>query len=126
MAVAAWLVWRHGGWRGTSGTALRLYIVQLALNALWTWLFFVWRQGAWALAEILVLITVVAVVAMLFARVRRISGLLLLPYLSWLCFAAALTFAVWRRNPGLLLSVSPQAGAVSRGFLGFARPRCGH
>ncbi len=102
MAVAAWLVWREGGWRGTSGTALRLYIVQLALNALWTWLFFVWRQGAVALIEILVLIAVVAVVAVLFGRVRRIAGLLLLPYLSWLCFAAALTAAVWRMNPSVL------------------------
>ena len=102
MAVAAWLVWRQGGWRGPNGTALRLYIVQLALNALWTWLFFVWHQGAWAFAEILLLIGVVAVVAVLFARARPIAGLLLVPYLAWLLFAAALTFAVWQRNPGLL------------------------
>ena len=102
MAVAAWLVWRHGGWRGTSGTALRLYILQLALNALWTWLFFVWHQGAWALAEILVLTAVVGVVAILFGRIRPIAGLLLVPYLAWLLFATALTASVWQRNPGLL------------------------
>ena len=102
MAVAAWLVWREGGWRGRSGTALRLYIVQLALNALWTWLFFVWHQGAWALAEVLLLSALVAFIAILFWRVRPIAGMLLVPYLAWLLFASALTAAVWQRNPGVL------------------------
>ena len=54
MAVAAWLVWQ-----GRPGTGIRralsFYLVQLALNALWTWVFFAWRQGGWALVEIVVL-----------------------------------------------------------------------
>jgi tryptophan-rich sensory protein len=101
MAVAAWLVWRRAGLPAASG-ALALYLVQLALNALWTWLFFRWRSGAWALAEILLLWLVLVVTLVCFWRVRPVAGMLLLPYLAWVSFATALTAAVWRRNPGLL------------------------
>ena len=54
MAVSAWLVWRDGGFR-RRGVALTLFLVQLAINALWTWLFFVWRLGALAFGEIVLL-----------------------------------------------------------------------
>ena len=101
MAVAAWLVWRTRGFAGARG-ALTLFLVQLALNALWTWLFFAWRLGAAAFAEILLLWVLIAATAFLFWRVRPVAGLLLLPYLAWVTFASALTFAVWRGNPGVL------------------------
>ncbi len=51
MAIAAWLVWRERGWRGAR-PALWLYLVQLAINALWSWLFFGWKLGALAFADI--------------------------------------------------------------------------
>ena len=54
MAVAAWLVWKESRAREVR-RALSFYLLQLALNALWTWVFFAWRQGGWALAEIVVL-----------------------------------------------------------------------
>jgi translocator protein len=102
MGVAAWLVWREEGGRGRARAGLTLFVLQLVLNALWTWLFFVWRRGALALAEVVVLLVVVALTAVAFARVRRLAAVLLLPYLAWLAFATALTAAVWRRNPTLL------------------------
>lgn len=97
MGVAAWLVWKaraHG--------ALVLFLVQLALNALWTWLFFAWRQGAASFVAILVLWLLIAATMLAFWRVRRAAAALLAPYLAWVGFAAALTYAVWQRNPGLL------------------------
>src|SRR5512134_2405900 len=54
MGIAAWLVWRVGGFRAARGP-LTLFLVQLAFNALWTWLFFAWRRGTLSFAEILVL-----------------------------------------------------------------------
>src|SRR5512143_2665664 len=54
MAIAAWLVWREHGFRETRIT-LSLFLIQLAANALWTWLFFVWHLGAMAFGEILIL-----------------------------------------------------------------------
>jgi len=101
MAVAAWLVWRRAGWKGAS-TALSLFIVQLALNALWSWLFFAWRQGAGAFAEVRLLWMAIAARIAGFWRVRPLAGALMLPYLAWVTFASALTHAAWRMNPHLL------------------------
>jgi tryptophan-rich sensory protein len=101
MAVSAWLVWREGGFR-RARSALGLFLIQLAVNALWTWLFFVWRQGALAFGEILVLWVLIVCTIIAFWRVRAIAAVLLVPYLVWVTFAAALTYVVWRRNPTLL------------------------
>lgn len=101
MAIAAWLVWRRGGFR-SHPVALALFLAQLVLNALWTWLFFVWHLGAWALLDIVVLWLLVASTMVLFWRVRAMAGVLLLPYLLWVSFAAALNYAVWQLNPQVL------------------------
>lgn len=101
MAVAAWMVVRAEGWP-RARPAIALYIVQLAFNGLWTWLFFRWRLGGLAFVEILVLWTLLLLIVVTFFRARPLAGVLMLPYLAWVTFAAALTYAVWRRNPGLL------------------------
>jgi translocator protein len=101
MAVAAWRVWRAEGWHAARAP-LGLYVIQLALNALWTWLFFVWRDGPWATAEVLLLWAAIAVTAVLFGRLDKAAAWLLLPYLVWVSFASALTISVWQRNPALL------------------------
>jgi len=101
MGIAAWLVWREGGFRRAS-MALSLFLFQLAMNALWTWLFFVWHWGALAFAEILILWVLILATVVAFSRIRMLPGILLLPYLVWVAFACALTYAVWQRNPQLL------------------------
>lgn len=101
MGVSAWLVWRARGFTGAR-TALLLFIAQLGVNALWTWLFFVWHQGGLAFAEILLLWVMIVATIILFWRISKVAGALLLPYLAWVTFAAALTYAIWQRNPGLL------------------------
>lgn len=101
IGIAAWLVWREQGSIGAR-TALRLFIVQLVANALWSWLFFAWRQGAVAFGEILILLLLIVSTFVAFWRVRPLAGALLLPYLLWVGYASALTYAVWRLNPGLL------------------------
>ncbi len=101
IALSAWMVWREV--RLAQGFAMyALFGAQLAANALWTWLFFAWRQGQWAFVEILVLIALIVATMKVFWRIRPLAAALLAPYLAWVCFAAALTFAVWQRNPGLL------------------------
>lgn len=101
MAIAAWLVWRAYGWRGAR-TALTLFLLQLAANALWSWLFFAWRRGALAFIEVLILWLLVAATLIAFWRLSKLAGALLVPYLAWVGFAAVLTFAIWQRNPSLL------------------------
>lgn len=99
MGIAAWLVWRSPG---PKGTALGLFGVQLVFNAFWSWLFFAWHRGAWAMGEILVLLVLIAATMVAFWRIRRVAGLLLVPYLLWVGFASVLTWTLWRSNPGLL------------------------
>lgn len=99
MGIAAWLVWRSPGHHAR---ALGLFGAQLVANALWSWLFFGWHQGALAAVEVLVLLALVAATTWAFWRARRLAALLLMPYLAWVGFASALTWSVWQRNPGLL------------------------
>lgn len=101
MGVAAWLVWRERSVCRV-GIALTLFLVQLGANALWTWLFFAWRFGALAFGEILVLWVLILCTIAAFWRVRPLAGALLIPYLAWVSFATALTYAVWQGNPALL------------------------
>lgn len=97
MAVAAWLVWRQHGW-AAARRSLTLFVVQLALNVLWSVLFFGLRQPAWALAEIVVLWLLIAATTVAFWRRSRAAGSLLVPYLAWVAFAAALNFEFARLN----------------------------
>lgn len=101
MAIAAWLVWRSGGFRANR-VALSLFLLQLSLNALWSWLFFAWHRGALAFADIVLLWILIVATLVSFWRVRPIAGALLIPYLLWVSFAAALNYSVWQLNPQIL------------------------
>ncbi len=98
MGIAAWLVWRVAGFRAAR-TALSLFLLQLAVNALWSWLFFYWHRGALAFFNILLLWAMIVVTVIAFWRVRPLAGALLVPYLLWVSFAVALNYAVWQLNP---------------------------
>lgn len=101
MGVAAWLVWRIGGFPAAR-SALVLFVAQLAVNAIWSWLFFGWRLGALAFAEVLLLWVLIAATLAGFWRLRPLAGALLIPYLLWVSFAAALNYTLWQHNPQLL------------------------
>ena len=101
MGIAAWLVWRAGGFI-RNGNALSLFMAQLGVNVLWSWLFFHWHEGGWAFADIVLLWILIAAVLLDFWRVRPLAGLLLLPCFAWVSFAAALNFEVWQLNPAML------------------------
>jgi benzodiazapine receptor len=101
MGIAAWLVWRKHGFRGATG-ALKLFVAQLFANALWTWLFFAWHQGALSVAEIVLLWLLIAATIIAFWRLHRAAAFLLVPYLAWVSFATALTFSLGRLNPTAL------------------------
>lgn len=97
MGIAAWLAWRVGGFRAAK-SALTLFLLQLAFNALWSWLFFGWHRGALAFAEILMLWALILSTLIAFWRVRPWAGVLLVPYLLWVSFACMLNYSIWRLN----------------------------
>ena len=96
MAVAAWLVWRKRSEK--TRPALAVYGIQLVLNLAWTPVFFalypaLGTAALWlGLAIIIALIAAVAVTVLYFGPISRTAGLLLLPYISWLVFAASLNW----------------------------------
>ncbi len=98
MAIAAYLVWQSRVHNRFKVLALSVYLVQLGLNFLWTYLFFAMRQPSYALLNIVALWLMIAITMTLFTRISRVAGLLLVPYLAWVTFAAILNSEIWRLN----------------------------
>jgi len=98
MAVAAWLVWKRGGFRDQR-KPLTWFIAQLALNSAWSPLFFGLHEPSIAFGEILLLWAAIAGTIRAFYPVSRPAACLLIPYLAWVSFATALNFTLWRLNP---------------------------
>ena len=97
MAIAAWLVWRQEGLAGAR-LPLALFAIQLALNSLWSVLFFgLQNPGAAAVDIVLLWVAIVATLVAFWNRSPWAGGLLV-PYLVWVSFAAVLNVAIWRMN----------------------------
>ncbi len=101
MAVAAWRVWVAGAARNHPA-ALVIYALQLVFNVLWSWLFFAWHLGGAAFLNILLLWSLILFCLISFYSINRVAGLLLVPYLAWVTFAAFLNYHIWQLNPALL------------------------
>ncbi|HET8523719.1 MAG TPA: TspO/MBR family protein [Thermomicrobiales bacterium] len=99
MGSALYLVWKaRRGDRDEADAAARLFAVQLALNVLWSFIFFRFQKPGLALIEIVVLwIAIVKTVRAVF-NVSSMAGWFMLPYLLWTSFAVALNFSIWRLN----------------------------
>ncbi|MBL8658681.1 MAG: tryptophan-rich sensory protein [Rhodospirillales bacterium] len=97
MAVAAWRIWRRTG-LARGRTALTLFAIQLLLNGLWSILFFGAHRPGAALADIVLLWFAILATTLAFWRIDRVAGVLFLPYLLWVGYAAVLNLAIWLRN----------------------------
>ena len=97
MAIAGWRVWRRtriaARWK-----ALSVFAVQLALNVIWSLLFFGLQRVDLALAEIVILFLAISVNTVMFWRIDRLAGALFVPYLLWVAYATALNAALWLLN----------------------------
>jgi benzodiazapine receptor len=118
MGVAASLVWKEGLGRRPTRVALLWFLGQLVLNALWTPVFFGLRRIGSALAIIGLLWAALAVTVCRFVRVSRAAGLLLVPYLLWVSFAAILNASIWWLNPRRTRLSGPAASLGSSGIQG--------
>lgn len=98
MGIAAFLIWRLGTDVPGVSLALGAFAVQLGLNWIWSFLFFGMKSPLLGLIEILVLWVAIAVTMVLFFRLSKSAGTLLVPYLLWVSFAALLNFEIWRLN----------------------------
>jgi translocator protein len=99
MAFAAWLVWRQAG---LTAVPMQFFLLQLALNVVWSVLFFGLRRPDFAFGDIVLLWSAILATSIEFWKVVPAAGWLLLPYLIWVTFAAVLNFSIWRLNAGPL------------------------
>jgi tryptophan-rich sensory protein len=97
MTISAWSVWRQGGFSGTT-LPLTLFGIQLALNVLWSCIFFGLEQPGFAFVEVLLLWLAIAATMIAFWQRSSIAGILFVPYLAWVSFASVLNFLIWRLN----------------------------
>lgn len=95
MGTAAYLVWQA---KGSKHPALTFYWIQLALNALWTPVFFGAHSLSWSLLVILALLVFVIETERRFLSVRVDAALIFLPYVLWVAFASVLNFSFWFLN----------------------------
>jgi tryptophan-rich sensory protein len=95
MAIAAWRVWKT---RRLGEPALKVFGVQLALNTLWSVLFFYTHNPGAALVDIVLLWAGIATTLAMFWRIDRVAGALFVPYLAWVSFATYLNAAIWWLN----------------------------
>jgi benzodiazapine receptor len=98
MAVAAWLVWKQGIGAPGVKLALAVFLVQLILNALWSVFFFGLRSPLAGLVDIIALWLAILATTIFFFRISVPAGVLLLPYIAWVSFAAILNAAILRLN----------------------------
>ena len=97
MAVAAWLVWKRGGFAAHRGP-LTLFLGQLALNAAWSPLFFGLQRPGPAFIVIILLWLAILATLLAFRPIHRPAAWLLVPYLAWVTFAAVLNGVLWQMN----------------------------
>jgi translocator protein len=97
MAFSCYLIWREAVVKNIKA-ALAIFYVQLFLNAIWTPLFFALNWRFVASIEIIILWLLIIVNILLFWKIKKSAGALLIPYFLWVSFASILSFAVWRLN----------------------------
>ena len=99
MGVAAGLVWNRIEIEvDTVRKGLTYFAIQLALNALWSYLFFGLKNPLLALVEIVLLWLMIYETYALFKKVDKIAGYLFIPYLLWVTYATALNASIWWLN----------------------------
>ncbi len=98
MGTAAFLVWNKGLSNKQVKIALSMFAVQLALNVLWSAMFFGLRSPLAGLIEIVILWIAILFTIVSFFKVSQTAGFLLIPYILWVSFAAVLNFSIWRLN----------------------------
>lgn len=99
MGIALFLVWRKGLFRQDVKIAIAVFGIQLILNFFWTIIFFGFRSITGGLIEIIFLWIAILVNIILFYRISKTAGLLLVPYIIWVTIASYLNYTVYLLNP---------------------------
>lgn len=97
MGISVWIIWKSYGLK-TAAIPIAFFIVQLILNALWSWFFFGLENVGLAFVDIIALWTFILITLILFWKLNTWSGVLLIPYIAWVSFATILNYNIWQLN----------------------------
>ncbi|EDM34318.1 integral membrane protein [Pedobacter sp. BAL39] len=100
IGISAYLVWQRRASIAHFPRTVAVYAIQLVLNVMWSFLFFYARNIGMASFEIVVLLIVIIINARVFYKINKVAGLLFIPYILWVSFAAVLTFSIYQLNHG--------------------------
>ena len=98
MGIAWFIVWKSDAPASYKNRASSLFIAQLILNFCWSFIFFNRHEIGWAFAEIILLWLFILFTIFAFAKVSKPAAWLLVPYISWVSFAAMLNYTIWQLN----------------------------
>lgn len=98
MGISLFIIWQKYPKNKKVIPALKLFAVQLFLNAIWSPIFFGAKNLLWALMVIVLLWFFIAKTISAFGKIDKRAGILLYPYLAWVSFATILNFSVWLLN----------------------------
>lgn len=98
MGISVFLIWDKGLRHPKVKPAIAIFLVQLALNAIWTPLFFGMHLILLAFIDIILLLIAIIATIWIFKKISTAASLLLLPYLGWVTFAAVLNFSIYYLN----------------------------
>jgi benzodiazapine receptor len=98
MGIALFLIWRKGIERKEVQNGLKLFLLQLLFNILWSFCFFYLQNPRLAFLEIIALAIFIIALMMSFYKIDKRASWLLAPYLAWVSFAAFLNYTIWQLN----------------------------
>lgn len=98
MGISAYLVWQKRHTISHLPRTIAIYLIQLILNLMWSFIFFYAHQIGVALVEIVFLLIIVIINATVFYKINKLAGLLFIPYILWLGFATVLTYNIFTLN----------------------------
>ena len=98
MGIALFIIWKSEADAVLKKQALIFFFIQLAINFCWSLLFFYCESPGWALIDIVLMWVFILLTIFSFGKISSLSAWLLVPYISWVSFAAVLNFAIWRMN----------------------------
>lgn len=128
MGIAVFLVWKRGLDRRDVKIALGIFVGQLALNTLWSIIFFGLHSPGGALIEIVFLWLAILVTIIAFAKISKLAAWLLAPYIIWVSFAGYLNFSIWQLNSttnGGQVACTQEAMLCPDGsYVGRTGPKC--
>lgn len=98
MGISAYLVWQKRHTIAQLPRTIAIYLIQLVLNLMWSFIFFYAHQLGLALFEIIALLLAVIINAWIFYKIDKVAGLLFIPYILWVSFATILTYNIFILN----------------------------